>query len=163
MADKILFGGPPPANVTDFPPGTLWLQLTRLGSDVSGKTIQADVWSSLLCNTIDWGDNAITNPAAWTTAPAGGAPGKLTAQHVYTGRGGTIYRLMVEAGGVRTWAQVEAGEPVIVDDVSRDGVIRPPQDDQASIFAERSRQAVSTRKQMRQVAEATNPTGGPVN
>jgi hypothetical protein len=164
MADKTVFGGPPPANVTGFPPGSMWVQIVQMAADTTGKTFKASVWSQQLTSQIAWGDGTFNNPVAWTAAPAADKQlGRVDVQHAYTGRGGTLYRMMFEAGGVRQWAQVESGEPIVVDDVSRDGVERPPKDDQTAIFAERGRMAVSIRKQMRQQAAATKPEGGRVN
>jgi hypothetical protein len=243
-------GGPPPSNVTDFPPGSVWIQLKQLdfkmtgatktitataadnlvhaaahgfvandmvqfgvlsggqplqsgtryyviatgltAADFSvsetqggpavditanatagkvskvvadtgpdaGKSFQMNVWSSLLPNSIDWGDNSIDAPQAWDYAPSGGAPGAVSIPHTYTGRGGTQYRIVVEAGGVRLRANALSGSMVVVDDVSRDGVERPPTDDQNSVFKERQKVLVSVRKQMGAMPPIT---GGPVN
>jgi hypothetical protein len=172
MANKIVFGGPPPADVTDFPPGSVWAQIEQdLTSDPNGLTFIATVWSATAVNQIYWGDGDVngynTDPDFDTPPASDGELGVTTVNHTYTGRPGTMYRIMIEAGGgnaVRIWAQVQAGEPDIIDDVTSQGITRPHDPDlQPSVFAERRKMLASTREQMRTYSRVTNPRGGMVN
>lgn len=151
MADKIVSGGPPPADTSSYPPGSVWWQIKQMGADVSGRTFEATVWSPQVVNHIDWGDGpetANSDPAFDTPPAADGKLGITTVDHTYTGRPGTIYRVQLTTGGVRLRANVAAGEPAIIDDVTRDGIERPPTETQGDVFAERGRMATSIRKQM---------------
>jgi hypothetical protein len=87
MADVVIGGSAPPADTSKYPPGTVWMDVRRMGIDVSGKTFRVRVWSTQMPSYIGWNKggpgydmqggpfpNTIV-PAAWTTPPTGGAPG----------------------------------------------------------------------------------------
>src|SRR5262245_38867652 len=87
MADRTIYGGPPPADVAKYPPGTVWLEVKQRGSDATGKTYKVNVYSTNMANYIGVNlggpaDNvqggpflARVVPTAWEYPPSGGAPG----------------------------------------------------------------------------------------
>ena len=162
MADKLLVGAPPPADVANFPEGTVWFQIWQVEADATRKTFKLSIWSQIGVNQIDWGDSNITSQPAFTAAPAGdGLLGRTDATHAYAGRGGSLYQIMFEAGGLRRRYTVQSGIFQVVDDVTREGLERPPKETMGDVFRERGQVATSVRKQM---TNANPPSeGGMVN
>lgn len=77
-ADKIIMGGPPPANVTEFPPGAVWFRVVQnLATDPTGKKFTLSVWVKGAVNQIEWGDNNRDSDPN-VDFPAGGAGSAVT-------------------------------------------------------------------------------------
>lgn len=150
-------GGAPVNFTTDVTAG----QVTKQTMD--GKSFKISIWSQMGVNAIDWGDSVRVGPLAFTAAPGGDKQyGRTDATHTYTGRAGSLYQLYFEVnGGLRRRYTVEAGEPVVIDDVSVQSNKRPhTPDNQTQVFAERGRLASSVRRQMGQMPPRE---GGRVN
>lgn len=148
MADKLLYGSPPTSE--EVSQGVLKLVVFSETADASGKTVNVDIYSTQVPNSIDWGDGNITKPAAFTAAPDATHLGRTRVQHVYALARPMEYAIVVEAANMRTRFNFLAGKLPIIDDVTRDGVTRPhTPDSQPQVFAERQKQLASTRGQMK--------------
>jgi hypothetical protein len=151
MADRVVFGRPPAVGVTDGPKG-LWI-VGKVDDAVDSKILKLTIYANQTPSAIDWGDSAAwpgTAGLVQDVAPTPGAPGQWHVNHTYGLPHPMNYAVVVEAGGLRARAQFMAGKMPIIDDVTRDGVSRPPYPEtQPGVFDERARMLASTRRQMK--------------
>lgn len=121
MPDQVIAGGAAPANANLYPPGTLWMQVTRLASDATGKTVLVQVWCTVLPDFIAYNLAGpgydmqggpflqTVKPAAWTAAPAAGQPGRVDQQWVLPNVG--FYHFETHADANSEGLDCQAGTP----------------------------------------------------
>jgi hypothetical protein len=121
MPDVVIGGSGPPADTTKYPPGTVWMDVRRMATDVSGKTFRIRVWSTQLPTYVGWAKTGpgyynsgvfLTkiNPTAWTTPPSGGAPGMYESVNLIM-VDPFFYRFEAMVSGVRKHVDVQLGIP----------------------------------------------------
>lgn len=124
MPDVVIAGQAPPADISGYPPNTMWMTVTRLASDATGKTVVVNVYVKGT-NMPDFvGYNlggpsqhleggpfiATHKPAAWTVAPTATVPGQVTVPNIVVAKP-NFYHFEAHAGSVTTHADCQIGKP----------------------------------------------------
>jgi hypothetical protein len=120
MADKVLAGEVPPADVGNYPPGTVWMQILQREADATGKTIKVNVYSTNMATYVaaslagpeqDGGPRVVeVRPVDWEYPPSGGAPGLVLTTDVVVAHP-NFYRIEALCAGVRVHYDVQLGTP----------------------------------------------------
>jgi hypothetical protein len=123
MPDVVIAGEAPPADISPFPSGTMWMTVTAIGSR-NAKTVNVDIWVkdgpmptylgyNLGGPTYDMQGGpfiATSRPNAWTTAPTPTVPGKVTVAGIAI-TDDNFYHFEAQAGGVGIHCDCQIGVP----------------------------------------------------
>jgi hypothetical protein len=118
--DVVIAGQAPPADVSNYPPGTVWMQILQRAADASGKTYKVNIYSTNMADAVrvfyagpgyDGGDPlGEFRPIAWEYPPSGGAPGLVLTPDQVVAKS-FFYRIEAHVASVKIHLDVQLGAP----------------------------------------------------
>lgn len=124
MPDRPLAGEAPPADISAFPPGTVWMQIIERAADATGKTVGVNLFvkGNTMADFVGYNIGApgydmpggpfiaTQKPTTWTTAPTGSAPGQVAVADIVVAHP-HFYHFEAHVGSVKIHCDCQVAKP----------------------------------------------------